>query len=357
MIKRWFALFAVIIVFSAGGIFASRTGAAPSRDFGVGWTAQYFNNTSLSGTPVFTESLPSGINFFWGTGSPNPAVPSDNFSARYTSVQQFNAGTYQFSVQSDDGVRVFIDGVIVLDRFVGRVLTNDTFSISLTQGPHTLVVEYFEGIDQAALQFQWFQVSTGIVGTPTVFGAPTATFGPTPSATRIPPTSLPAIPPGALTGTVVRATVLLTRSEPYIGAPVVGRVLRGQTYAVIGRDADARWFLLQLSGFQGWVWGYYLFVNGNEFNAPVVGPFTTSGAPSNATGVVIQTNSGLRLRAAPTTESAQIGRIPWGEILPVIGRTASNGWVQVEFRGTIGWVSSGFFDFVEGDLNTVPVTG
>jgi uncharacterized protein YgiM (DUF1202 family) len=357
MIRRWFAFFAVILVFSAGGIFASSLAAAPSREFGVGWTVQYFNNTSLAGTPIFTETLPSGINFFWGTGSPNPAVPADNWSARYTSVQQFNAGTYQFSVQSDDGVRVFSDGVIVLDRFVGRVLTNDTFTVTLTQGPHTLVVEYFEGIDQAALQFQWFQVGTGIVGTPTIFGGPAATAGPTSTATRIPPTALPAIPPGALTGTVVRATVLLSRSEPYFGAPVVGRLLRGQTYAVIGRDQDARWFLLQLSGFQGWVWGYYLFVNGNEFNAPVVGPFTTSGSPANTTGVVIQTTSGLRLRAAPTTDSEQIGRIPWGEILPVIGRTASNGWVQVEFRNTIGWVSSGFFEFVEGDLNTVPVTG
>lgn len=324
---------------------------------GTGWTAQYFNNPSLSGSPVYTETLPNGINFNWGTGSPNPLVPVDNFSARFTSVQLFAPGVYEFVASSDDGIRVYIDNVLVLDRFVGRVLTTDRFQQTLTAGSHSITVEYFEGIDQAAVQFQWFQIST--VGTPIVptqIGVfPPVTAGPTPTATRIPPTPLPPIPPGALTGTVIRAQVLLVRAAPYLGAPVVGRVLRGQTYAVIGRDQDARWFLLQLSETRGWVWGYYLFVNGNEFNAPVLGPFVTQGDPAAMTGVVVQTNATLRLRAAPTTASEQIGRIPWGDLLPVIGRTAAGDWYMVVFRGTQGWVASGFVNIIEGDIGSVPV--
>ncbi|MBK8025560.1 MAG: hypothetical protein IPK19_30225 [Chloroflexi bacterium] len=46
------------------------------------------------------------------------------------------------------------------------------------------------------------------------------------------------IPPGALSGTVIRAQVLLVRSGPFLGAPVVDRVLRGQTYQVLGRDEN-----------------------------------------------------------------------------------------------------------------------
>jgi uncharacterized protein YraI len=349
MVRRFAWIAPVILLLVITSVVLGQSG------FGTGWTAQYFNNTTLSGSPVFTETLGGGINFNWGTGSPNPLVPVDNFTARYTSVQLFAQGTYEFVASSDDGIRVYIDNVLVLDRFFGRVLTTDRFQQTLTAGSHSLTVEYLELIDQAIVQFQWLQVSgVATPGVPPTFG-PAPTVGPTPTATRIPPTPLPPIPPGALTGTVIRAQVLLVRGAPYLGAPVVGRVLRGQTYAVVGRDEDARWFLLQLSGTQGWVWGYYLFVNGNEFNAPIRSPFVVQGDPAALTGVVGQTSATLRLRAEPNTVSMQIGRIPWGDLLPIIGRTPGSDWYQVVFRGTTGWVASEFVNIIEGDINSVPV--
>jgi uncharacterized protein YgiM (DUF1202 family) len=245
--------------------------------------------------------------------------------------------------------------VLILDKFIGRVLTTDRVPQTLTPGSHSITVEYVEFVDQAALAVQWFQISAG--GTPGItpgigFSTP---IGPAPTATRIPPTPLPPIPPGALSGTVIRATVLLVREAPFIGAPVISRVRRGETYQVLGRDEDSRWYLLQLSNGTGWVWGYYLQVNGNEYSAPVNSPFVVQGNPAAATGVVVQTQSGLRLRAAPTTDSAQIGRIPWGEIMPVLSRTG-DGWYQVVFRGTTGWVASTFVKVVEGDINSVPTS-
>jgi len=336
-------------------VIGSMISADSSQDFGTNWTATYYNSTDLTGSVVYTEVLPNGININWGTGSPNAAVHTDNFSARFTSVQLFNAGTYEFVASSDDGIRVFIDGVLVLDRFVGRVLTTDRFQQTLTAGTHSLTVEYVEFIDQAAVQFQWFQVSGG--GTPGLTpgvggGGGAATVGPTPTFV---PTSLPYIPPGALSGTVLRATTLLVRQAPYLGAPVVGRVKRGQTYQVVGRDKNAYWFLIQLSNTQGWVWGYYLRVNGNEFNAPITSPFVTEGNPAALTGVVVQSQAGIKLRAAPNTVSTQIGRIPWGEIMPVIGRTR-DGWYQVVFRGTVGWLASDFVKVVQGDVNSLPLS-
>jgi uncharacterized protein YraI len=328
-----------------------------AQTFGTGWTASYYNNPTLSGAPVFTEVLPGGINFTYGTGSPNPAVPVDNWSARFESTQLFNAGTYEFVVASDDGVRVFIDNVLVWDRFIGRVLTTDRFQQTLTAGSHVLRVEYVEFIDQAIIQFQWFQVGAGGTVFPTVtpFGTPFDTPGPSPTPAPPTQTPLPPIPPGALTGTVVRASVLLVRDAPFLGAPVVGRVRRGQTYQVVGRDERALWFLIQLSDRQGWVWGYYLNVNGNEFNAPVLSPYITQGDPAAATGVVGVTEAVMRLRAAPLVGSEQIGRIPWGDIVPIIGRTAGGDWYQVVFRGTTGWVAAEFIRLVEGEIGAVPI--
>ena len=198
------------------------------------------------------------------------------------------------------------------------------------------------------LQFQWFLAGT----------APQPTVGPspTPAPTNTPaPTGLPPVAPGALSATVIRAPVLNARSGPYLGAPVVDKLLRGQTYNVVGRDANARWFLLQLSNKQAWSLGYYLAVNGNEFNAPVVSAFITQGNPAAQTGVVALARAGLRLRAQPTVASAQIGRVTWGAILPVTGRTGGDGaWWRVIWKGTEGWVYSPYLDLLEGDIRDVP---
>ncbi|MBK8025561.1 MAG: hypothetical protein IPK19_30230 [Chloroflexi bacterium] len=71
-----------------------------------------------------------------GFVQPRPGVVNDdNFSARYSSVQLFNAGTYEFIVSSDDGVRVFIDGVLVLDRYIGRA-HHRPLQYTLTAGTH-----------------------------------------------------------------------------------------------------------------------------------------------------------------------------------------------------------------------------
>lgn len=129
-------------------------------EFGTDWTGSFYNSIDLSGNIVYTQVFPLGLNVNWGVSGPAPGtVNEDNWSARFESIQYFKAATYEFIIASDDGVRVFIDNVLVLDRWVGRTLTTDRFEAQVTAGAHALRVEYFEGIDQAALQFQWFLLS------------------------------------------------------------------------------------------------------------------------------------------------------------------------------------------------------
>jgi hypothetical protein len=322
-------------------------------EFGTGWTGVFYDNTTFSGSAAATINNINGLNFNWPgqpvvNGATVSGVGSDNFSARFSSSQSFLQATYTFTVTYDDNVRVIIDGQNVFDDFSGGPVKTRTFNRDMSAGVHSLTVEFVEVTAEAFLQFQWFVAGT----------SPIATVGPTPTPgpTNTPaPTGLPAIAPGALTATVIRATVLNARSAPYLGAERVDRLLRGQTFAVIGRDADARWFLLQLSNKQAWAFGYYLAVNGNEFAAPVVSSFVAQGNPAAQTGVVAQARAGLKLRAAPTVNSAQIGRIIWGAILPVTGRTGGDGaWWRVIWRGTEGWVFSPYLKLLEGDIRDVP---
>lgn len=351
MKKRIFTL--LVMIFSAVflGIAVSSTSA---QNFGSGWVGTFYNNTDFSGNPTATIANINGLNFNWGAGVPIvngvavTGIGQDNFSARFTSTQTFpSQATYTFTVTFDDRVRVIIDGTTAFEDFSGGPVKTRTFTRDLAPGAHTLSVEFVEVTADAVLVFQW----NG--GGP----APTVGPSPTPGPTATPaPTGLPPIAAGSLSATVIRAAVLNVRSGPFLGAPRVGRILRGQTYAVIGRDPDARWFLLQLSDKQAWAWGYYLAINGNEFNAPVANAFVTQGPPASQTGIVVQAEAGMRLRAEPTTLSAQIGRIPWGDLMPVIGRTGDSSWVQVVFRGTVGWVYAPYLKLIEGNIANAPVT-
>ena len=336
----------MVVVLLIGIGLSVRPLVVEAQDFGSGWTASFFNTNNLSGSQVLGR-LDNQINFNFGSGSPDSTfVNSDNFSVRWQGLQQFASdGTYRFTAVYDDGIRVRIDGTTIIDDFDenGSIQTTSA-DVNITSGTRDVVVEFREFEGNAAVQFYWQPID--------VSAPATAGPSPTPSAT-----GLPAIPSGALTATVIRASILNVRSSPSLGGEVLTRIRRGQTYQVVGRDANARWFLLELGGYQGWAWGYYLYINGNEFNAPVRSATTAFGIPAgfNDTGVLIQTHATMRLRAEPNVTSAQIGRITWGAFLPVSGRTAAGDWYQVLWKGTLGWVYVGFADIVQGNFADIPV--
>lgn len=84
--------------------------ASPPPVAGTGLSGSYFNNTTLSGTAVLNRT--EAIDFNWGTGSPGTGVAANNFSVRWTgTILAGTSGAYRFQTQSDDGVRVRVNGV------------------------------------------------------------------------------------------------------------------------------------------------------------------------------------------------------------------------------------------------------
>ncbi|WP_345246032.1 PA14 domain-containing protein, partial [Nibrella saemangeumensis] len=85
---------------------------------GSGLTGNYYNNTSLSGTPVLSRLDPT-INFFWNTDSPQPGVVNaDEFSVRWTGqVEAPVSGSYSFRTNNDDGTRVWVNNQLIIDNW------------------------------------------------------------------------------------------------------------------------------------------------------------------------------------------------------------------------------------------------
>ena len=121
----------------------------------TGWRGEYYNNNYLGGDPALVRT-DAAINFDWGTGSPATGINADNFSVRWTRDIHFPAtGTYTFSARVDDGVRVWVNGNLIIDKWIQQSPTTHTGSIYLTAGTHAVRVEYFEAAGSALCQVSW----------------------------------------------------------------------------------------------------------------------------------------------------------------------------------------------------------
>jgi hypothetical protein len=124
-----------------------------------GWKGEYFSNRTLTGDPALIRD-DSDINFDWGTASPVDWMPADNFAVRWTRQITFDAGYYRFSVRSDDGVRVWLDNGLVIDKWFA--MNNELHYVDgiYLSGAHQLKIEYFELGGGARIRF-WVERSGG----------------------------------------------------------------------------------------------------------------------------------------------------------------------------------------------------
>jgi hypothetical protein len=220
---------------SGGG---SGAGRNPIAQNSANWRGEYFNNVMFSGSPALVRSDPR-IDFNWGTGSPAPGViGSDRFSVRWTASINLSAGRYRFSTAADDGVRVWVNGALVIDRFAVQSVQVFNTDVNISGGPATVVMEYFENTEKAEARLWWANLD----------------------APQQPPLSPPPSVTGQ-TGIVVGANALNVRTGPGLFFTPYTTLARGQTVEMIGRNANATWIeIVRPDGIGvGWVSSFYLY--------------------------------------------------------------------------------------------------
>lgn len=126
-----------------------------------GLTATYYDREDLTGKSV-TRVDPS-VDFHWGKSSPDSAIPSDRFSARWTGrIEAEHTEAYTLYVLADEGARLWIDGKLMIDAWKnarGKKLSSPP--IELVAGrTYDLKLEYHEAKDTAKIQLLWYSRST-----------------------------------------------------------------------------------------------------------------------------------------------------------------------------------------------------
>lgn len=298
------------------------------------WTAQYYANTGLTGSPTLIQSESSPTHN-WGTGSPVVSIPPDNFSARWTSVQTLEAGNYQVSVKADDGVRVFVNGALNINEWHAATNTTYTVNLALPGGQNTFMIEYYEAAGNAFLEYTLSRVI---------------------SVTNPPPGQGGGAVNTGTTATVTSAR-LNVRDNPSASAGILLKISSGETYPVLGKNSDASWFQVNVRGVTGWVSARFVSIAGNP-NVPVTGNAPSVAQPVD-TGFNVTALSTVNVRNLPSTRGSTIlAKMTRNSTARVVGRTSTNRWWQVNYQGVIGWVSSTYAQIQpNAEMARIPVTG
>lgn len=119
-----------------------------------GWVGEYYANQNLTGSASLCRDDQT-IVFKWASNGPGGTLPIWKFSARWTRTVAFSAGAHLFTLSSDDGSRLFVDGVLLIDWWSDHTATVNTATVTLPAGNHIVILEYYQSYGIAQVSLDW----------------------------------------------------------------------------------------------------------------------------------------------------------------------------------------------------------
>ncbi|MEK0316084.1 PA14 domain-containing protein [Cohnella sp. 56] len=133
------------------------TDAPAGGGTGTGLTGEYYNNIDFVG--LRNTRVDPTINFDWGTSIPTgiDLDAADTYSVRWTGqIEAPATGTYTFTTTSDDGVKLWVNGTMVIDHYGDHAASDRSGTISLTAGTkYTIKIEYYNNQPGAVMKLYW----------------------------------------------------------------------------------------------------------------------------------------------------------------------------------------------------------
>ncbi len=173
-------------ILNAGGVPLTNGSPPPTcsatNGAGSGLSGDYFSGTSLT-TKVLTRT-DATVDFQWGSAVPASGVPADNFSVRWTGqISPRYSGSTTFYTVSDDGVRLWVNGQLLINNWTNHGPTENSGSITLSAGQkYDLKLEYYEAAGGATARLLWSSSCEAKAVVPQAQLFPTAAPPPPPPA-------------------------------------------------------------------------------------------------------------------------------------------------------------------------------
>ena len=147
-------------------------GGAPAP-IAYGLNVTYFDESNFTGHSV--SKVDPYINYNWGFNAPYPQLGRDTFSAIWSgNVNVTQAGKYTFYARTDDGVRLYIDGRLIINAWRNKGLSEVRGTIQLSPGRHQIIMQYYENKGRASAALSWS--ATGTIDRVIKFGRRQFTF-------------------------------------------------------------------------------------------------------------------------------------------------------------------------------------
>lgn len=127
-----------------------------------GLTATFFNNITLSGTPLFSNVTPT-LDANWFDKAPRADMDDDNFSVRWSGeIRPQNSGTYQLGIITTCNTKLYVNDSLIAktvyhfrDEY-GDPRLRKSLPIKLEAGKkYKIVVEAIETFADAQVQLVW----------------------------------------------------------------------------------------------------------------------------------------------------------------------------------------------------------
>ncbi len=315
---------------------------------GDGLAVTYYDNNNFTGTSV--SRVDATVDFSWGSGSPDSRLGADTFSARWTGqVAATETATYRFYTISDDGVRLWVNGQLLIDNWTNHATTENSRTINLQAGQkYDIRMDYYEATGGATARLLWSSPSTprGVIPQAQLYS------NVTPPADTTAPTVTSRSPGVNATGVAVASDVTATFSEAVQASTISFTLKNAANVAIAGAvsyDATSRTVTLNPTA---------NLANSTTYTATLSGAKDTAGNTMTAlswsfTTAAVVTDLVMALgfdegAGSGASDSSAFGNT--GAISGATWATAGRFGSALSFNGSNSWVTVG--DTASLDLKT-----